>query len=102
MMGSIAWPSPTPIVEIDSALPREATNQRAIATTDRWLSMPCPKKRNAKITKTRRIGPRATNIDRQASISPTRTIGVRARTRNLSVNPPIPTSNSAEAVVPSV
>ena len=48
--GSAACPIADPREAIERALPRLPTNQRAMATIERWLKSPCPKRRSAKMT----------------------------------------------------
>ena len=102
MSGKNASPSAKPKVAMDSALPRAATNQRAMATTARWLSMPCPVNRNAKITSGNSHQTGLTAMKRHAPTISTRTSGARRRTRKRSVSPPAQTITSADAVVPSI
>ena len=77
-----------------------AANQRAIATAEIWLVMPCPVSRSAKITS----GSSQTvenAIDRQASARSTSTPEPKTRARNRSVRPPAQTMTAADSVVPS-
>ena len=100
IIGKTAWPAEKPRAEIDSARPRAAENQRAIATTAMWLVMPCPKRRSAKITKGSKTANGLKAMNKQASASSNKTAGPSVRTRNLSVRPPAHTITTAEAVVP--
>ena len=47
--GKIASPMANPVAEMASALPRVATNHRAMATAAMWLVIPCPVNRSRKI-----------------------------------------------------
>ena len=93
-----------PMVAIDSALPLDAENQRAMATVAIWLVMPCPVKRRARMTRgnAQTIVTGSTAMATHASASRGRIAAVRARARNLSVKPPAHSINRALAVVPRV
>ena len=100
--GSAAWPSAKPIAPTDSARPRLAANQRAIATMAIWLVIPWPKKRSPKTTRIRLTALPTSAIATQLNASPPRMKGASARTRKRSVRVPAKTIASAEAVVASV
>lgn len=79
--GNSACPRAKPSAAIDSALPRAATNQRAMAVTDRCDIIPCPNSRSAKMTgiSTRPLGTMA--MARQARARQGITTQASCRTR---------------------
>lgn len=101
-MGRNAWPIENPRAEIDKARPRVATNHRAIATAAIWLIMPCPIRRNAKMTKGSNQSHGLIAIARQASANPRNANAPNVRTRKISACRPAQTITIAEAVVPIV
>ena len=85
-------------------MPRPAANQRAMATTEMWIIIPCPAKRSTKITGTSAQAhpPGSAAMPRQPMASSAIAAGPRRRARNRSVSPPAQIITSADAVVPSV
>jgi hypothetical protein len=100
--GKIDCPTAKPSPEIDSASPRRATNQRAMATMASWLIIPCPRNLRRRMITASPATLVFMLIATQTSARPGITTAASARTRNRSVSAPAQSMIVAETMVESV
>ncbi len=97
--GITASPNEKPSAAIAIALPRVATNHRAMATKAICAIIPCPRNRSRKIVSTSVQTAGENAIARQARTSSASMNGPSPRTRNLSVSVPAHSITAADAMV---